>query len=533
MKLPIKIILNICFALFATIATVHAADEQAFDEGVPEAQKERQGRPFGNSLFAGNFAAQRSVPLDPNYVIMPGDRISLHIWGAIQSDETTVVDSQGNLFIPEVGAVKVSGITAAELPIAVKTKLRSVYKEGVDVYVNLLSGTPVNVFVTGPVTRPGQYAGTQADSVLSFLHRAGGILANQGSYRNIRVMRRGKAIASVDLYSFLRWGQLPRVRFQNGDTILVSPQSSTISVSGDARGSYIFEFKQRTSTGSDLMKIARPNASVTDVALSGSRNRQPWSTYQSITQFSRTRLMDGDVVRFITDSPSTTIDISIEGSHLGNSYFATKRGTRLQELLDYVAISPDEADIQNIYIKRKSVAERQRTSLEESIRRLERSVLTAPVRSNEDIATRQKEAALVSELSKTIRATKQDGRVIVSENGNVTNIRLEDGDIIVIPYRSDVITISGEVNLPQSVVYASNATINDYVMKAGGFSERANTQQIIIRKPNGQTTLSGHISAGDEIIIFPKVDSKNFQFAKDIMGIIFQIAATSKAVGIL
>ena len=532
----IKKLINCAFILVALLSVPNQllAAEETFDEGIPtKSPVESHKKPFGHTLFSGNFAAQRAAPLDPSYIIAPGDKVSLHTWGEIQSDEISTVDSQGNLFLPEVGAVKVGGITAAELPSTVKQKLRSVYKDGIDVYVNLLTTTPVSVFVTGPVSRPGQYAGVQSDSVLSYLHQAGGIIANQGSYRNIRVLRRGQDIASVDLYAFLRRGQLPKIRFKDGDTILVSPQSSTISVDGDARGNYLFEFKQKTGTGRDLIDIARPNASVTNVALSGSRNRQSWSTYLTLSQFSRTKLLDGDIVRFITDSPSLTIDIAIEGSHLGNSYYATKRGTRLQELLDYIAIAPDEADIYNIYIKRKSVAIKQRENLEESINRLERSVLTSPTRSSAEASIRQQESALVAQLAKSVRASKQEGRVVVSENGNVSNIRLEDGDVIVIPFRSDVITISGEVNLPQSIVYAPNANISDYIFRSGGFTERANPQQIIIRKPNGQTTLSGQVSPGDEILVFPKVDTKKFQFAKDIMGIIFQIAATSKAVGIL
>ena len=527
-------ILSLYLIVMASLVTSVSATTEAFDEGVPpEAQSKQLGLPFGHSLFSGNFATQRASSLDPSYIIVPGDKVSLHIWGAIQSDDTTAVDSQGNLYLPEVGAVKVGGVTAAELPMVVKQKLRSVYKDGVDAYVNLLTTTPVSVFVTGPVSRPGQYAGVQSDSLLSYLHQAGGILESQGSFRHIQVIRRGKSIASIDLYAFLRWGQLPNIRFKDGDTILVSPQSSTIRVEGDARRSYIFEFRQRSSTGRDLIDIARPNPSVTNVALSGSRNRQPWSTYLSLPQFNKTKLYDGDTVRFITDSPNPTIDISIEGSHLGNSYFAAKRGTRLQELLDYIAIAPDEADIQNIYIKRKSVAVKQQQNLEESIGRLERSVLTSPTRSSAEASIRQQESALITQLAKSVRTTKAEGRVVVSENGQISNIRMEDGDIIVIPYRSDVVIISGEVNLPQSIVFAPNAGINDYITRSGGFTERANTQQIIIRKPNGQTTLLGQVSPGDEILVFPKVDTKKFQFAKDIMGIIFQIAAASKAVGIL
>lgn len=507
----------------------------AFDEGIPTEVKTNLAPPFGSNLFSGKFSAQQNNGLDPNYIITPGDTVSLHIWGAIQADETTSVDAQGNIFLPEVGAVKVSGSPASSLPSLVKGKLRSVYKDGVDVYVNLVTATPINVFVTGYVKSPGQYSGMQTDSVLSFLHKSGGILENQGSYRDIRIIRNNRPIGSVDLYAFLRWGQLPRISFQSGDTILVNQQKSTINVSGDARGSYRFELKQPSGLGRELMTMARPNASVTNVALTGSRNRVPWSVYLGLGKFSTTVLRDGDNVRFTTDATPNTMDISVEGSHLGNSFFAAKKGTRLRELLDYVAVSPDEADIENIYIKRKSVALRQKQNLNDTIDRLERSVLTSPAKSDSEASIRQQEASLLSEFIKNARKVEPDGRVVVSENGIVANIRLEDGDIVVIPFRSDVITISGEVNIPQALVYAPNASLSDYVARSGGFTERAERSRIIIRKPNGQVVAASNtiLQPGDEILIYPKVDTKTLQFTKDIVTIIFQIAAASKAVGIL
>jgi protein involved in polysaccharide export with SLBB domain len=525
----------LCDPLYAATPSTVNETTIAFDEGIPTKNNDRLAPPFGANLFANSFSAQQTNGLDPNYIISPGDTISLHIWGAIQADETTSVDAQGNIFLPDVGSVKVAGSPASNLPTLVRNKLRSVYKDGVDVYVNLVTSTPINVFVTGYVKKPGQYSGMQTDSVLSFLHKSDGIIDNQGSYRDIRILRDRKTIASVDLYAFLRWGQLPRITFKNGDTILVNQQKSAINVSGDARGKYRFELKQPTSLGRELITMARPHTSVTNVALSGSRNRTPWSVYLAIGKFSSTTLRDGDSVRFTTDATANTMDISVEGSHLGNSFFAAKKGARLQELLDYIAVSPDEADIGNIYIKRKSVALRQKSNLNDTINRLERSVLTSPAKSDSEANIRQQEASLLSAFIKNARSIVPDGKVIVSENGAIANIRLEDGDVIVIPYLSDVITISGEVNIPQALVYAGNANIQDYVARSGGFTERAEREKIIIRKPNGQVLISTDttLQPGDEILVYPKIDTKKLQFTKDIVSIIFQIAAASKAVGII
>jgi protein involved in polysaccharide export with SLBB domain len=400
-KLLYKSIITFIIASLVVLSAISSAatptdidaTTTVFDEGIPTKIQTNMSRPFGSNLFSGNFSAQQNTGLDPNYIITPGDTVSLHIWGAIQADETTSVDAQGNIFLPEIGAVKVAGSPASVLPGLVRGKLREVFKDGVDVYVNLVTASPINIFVTGYVKRPGQYAGMQTDSVLSFLHKSGGILENQGSYRDIRIMRQGKTIGNVDLYAFLRWGQLPRLNFKSGDTILVNTQKSTINVMGDARGNYSFELKQPNGLGRELITMARPNQSVTNVALTGSRNRVPWSVYLSLGKFSSTVLRDGDTVRFTTDATPNTMDISVEGSHLGNSFFAAKKGTRLQELLDYIAISPDEADINNIYIKRKSVALRQKKNLNDTIDRLERSVLTSPAKSDSEANIRQQEAS--------------------------------------------------------------------------------------------------------------------------------------------
>lgn len=526
--------LFILLCSFLVTNTALPADDASLDEGIPGLKNTRgTPAPFGHSLFNQTRASSGASTLNPGHIVGPGDKVSLHIWGAIQADETTTIDPQGNLFIPEVGPVQTSGTRADQLQSLVKKKLQSVYKEGVDAYVTLLTGTPINIFITGPVKSPGQYTGTQSDSLITFLQKSGGILNNQGSYRNIKVLRNNQPIITVDLYSFLRFGQLPKIRFQNRDTILVSPQSPTVTVIGDARNSYTYELSKRSTFGRDLTTIARPNPSATNVALSGSRNQNPWSVYLTLNEFNRTRVLDGDTVRFVTDSPSQTMDIAIEGSHLGNSYFSAKRGARLQELLDYIAVSPDEADIQNIYIKRKSTALKQRKNLIDSINRLERSVLTSPARSDSEASIRKQESALITEFLKNARKIVPDGRIVVSENGQVANIRLEDGDTIVIPHKSDVITISGEVNIPQAVVFARNANLNDYIIRAGGFTERADKRRVVIRRPNGQIVTYGAIAPGDELIILPKIDTKDFQFGKDVLAIIFQIAATSKAVGIL
>lgn len=508
-----------------------------FDEGLPRTLRSGQNlQPFGANLFAGNYTSRRANALDPNYQVIAGDKISLRMWGEATANEVLTVDANGNVFVPDVGEIHMVGTRASEVSNKVKAAVGKVYKDGVDVYANLLtaSSQEVTVFVTGSVLRPGQYTGLPDDSVLAFLHQAGGVDPRRGSYRQVLVKRGQQRVASVDLYDFVNNGSLPRILFRNGDTIVVRPQGSMISVEGDTRNNYRFEFLGNSINGAQLIKYARPDSSVTNIAVSGTRDGLPNSSYISYAQFLSTRLYDGDSVRFVSDAPTPVMDISLEGSHLGNSYLAIKRGSRLQEVLDYVSVDPNEADIGNIYIKRKSVALEQKKNIDESLRRLERSVLTAPASSDGEAAIRAKEAELILKFVERASTVRPEGKIVVSDRGKVANIRMEDGDIIVIPPKSDVVMISGEVQVPQSVVYAANASLKDYIAQAGGFTERSNEDTLMVVKPNGKVIMGSNpsVAAGDQIMVYPRLDTKDMQFTKDLVQIIYQIAVAAKAVGL-
>ena len=141
-------------------------------------------QPFGANLFTGNFSTSYYYGLNPGYEITPGDRISVKIWGAQSFSEILVVDQQGNIFLPEVGPVKVSGLPKSQLTSAVKNKLATIYTDNVEVYVNLMNAQPVAVYVTGFVNKPGRYAGGPTDPPLNFLDLAGGVNTPKGAYRH-------------------------------------------------------------------------------------------------------------------------------------------------------------------------------------------------------------------------------------------------------------------------------------------------------------------------------------------------------------
>jgi protein involved in polysaccharide export with SLBB domain len=506
-------------------------------ESVFPQQKAMANPPFAANLFLGGFESERTTGLNDNYLVAPGDKISIWLWGAINYSDVSTVDNQGNIFIPNIGPIRVANTRAGSVNQTVSSKIRQVYTNDVNVYVNLLTSTPVAVYVSGPILRPGQYAGLASDSVLYYLKRAGGIDFQRGSFRKIDVIRNNEVIATADLYAFFRNGKLPKISFKDGDTILVRPIGNTIVVETGARNSFTFEFSDEELTGEVVNYFARPGEFASHASVAGVRDNKQFARYLSLTDFESLPLKAGDTVEYVADNEAQIYRINVAGAFSGASQLMVDKGTRLLDVLDHIEADTTLSDTQNIYLLRESVAIKQREIIEQGLERLERSMYTAPISSTGEGAIRAQEAQLVADFIARARQVEPQGRVVVSENGDTANILLEPNDTIVIPEITDLIHIGGEVLLPQSVVFNPDADTEDYIAWAGGFTERAEDERILIVRKNGNVAFAnidnGILTAngsgakllpGDQIIVLPAIDTKVLQAVKDITQIVYQIA---------
>ncbi|NHI01624.1 polysaccharide biosynthesis/export family protein [Oceanimonas sp. MB9] len=499
--------------------------------GVPGTTMAQQDYPsFGSHLFNGGFSGVRADGLNADYVITPGDQVTLRVWGAVEIDRVLPVDAQGNIFIPGVGPIKVQGIRHSQLDAKVRSAVNSIYSNNVQVYTNLQGVQPVSVFVTGYVQNPGRFAGTPSDSLLYFIDQAGGIDDATGSYRKVRVKRHGKTIATADLYAFLLNGTLPRVQFKDGDTIIVDERGPTVTVEGDVARPYRYELLRTGMTGQELLKLARLKSNVTHVLLRGARTQGPVSSYVKLNEFDRQQLNSGDQLVFSRDMRDNTIVVQLEGSYYGPSHFALPRDARLHELLNAVSVPQTMTDTSSISIKRVSVAERQKQALDESLARLETTYLGASSSTADEAEIRVREAELISQFIERARQVEPNGRLVLANNGRISDIRLQDGDVITIPEISDSVLISGEVLVPQSVVFNTERSAKDYIEGAGGFTEHADKSRILVVRQNGEVREAADVTLrpGDEILVLPKAPTKNLQLAGTITQILYQIAIAAK-----
>lgn len=542
-----------CLALLLMASTGQAQSLQAtdLDELVNEASSEellmqgdasqvvelntRAPRPFGANLFQGGFSNDREDGLNPGYLIQPGDLVSVRIWGAIEFNESLPVDARGNIFIPKVGPVVVGGVANSGLNKRVTRAVRSVFTDNVHVYTSLNGAQPVAVFVTGFVSQPGRFSGIPSNSALHFIDRAGGIDEIKGSFRRIKVIRGGQSIAQFDLYDFLLEGMLPTIQFQDGDTIVVGSRGGTVSVTGDIGNASVFELIELSVPGNAIVSSALLESGVSYVGVSGIRQNKPFSVYLPLAEFQTFQLQNGDSVLFSIDQHDSVIVVEVEGSHLGPSRFAVPRDTRLQEVLDYIEVDPMLADIDSLSLRRQSVANRQRQSINESLRRLESRYLTASSQTDAEARIRAQEAKLVSEFVRRAREVTPSGRLVVASKGAVADILLQQGDTISIPRRSDSVLLSGEVFVTQAMLHKPGLRAREYIKLAGGFSQQALTDRLVLVHANGEVTTAKNprVRPGDEIIVLPKVPTKNLQLASILADILYKIAiATSVALQI-
>lgn len=497
---------------------------------------------FGANLFSGAFAREGAARFNPDYVIQVGDFIIVRLWGAFSFDAPLAVDAQGNIFIPNVGPVGVLGVRNSEIQRKVEAAVRSVYRKNVSVYASLDVAQPVRVYVGGFVNRPGLYDGTSMDSLLNFLDRAGGIDPERGSFLNIEVKRGETVRANVNLYDFLLKGVMQKIQLTDGDVIYVTNRNKTVTVSGMAQNAKRFEFSGASLPVSEIVAMARPQAAATHLRVIRNTGSIRNTEYYALDDISSVVLTNGDELEFTADKKPGTITVRLEGEHEGAQEYVLPYGAKLSQLLKDIRYYPS-ADQQNIQLFRLSVKERQKQMLETALRSLENSVLTARSATNEESRLRKDEAELMLQWVEKAKQIEPSGQVIIAQFEQRGDLLLESGDIIRIPKNDGLILISGEVLFPNTIAYEPNLSVRDYIKRAGGYSQSADTSRVILARRDGSFedvaggswSLFGSnsdvkIRPGDQILVLPKVQTKSIEVARGISQILYQIAIATKVV---
>jgi len=272
---------------------------------------------FGYDLFEieTSFDSSGIIAAPREYVLGPGDELSISFSGSIQAIKLVSVNREGNIFLRELGTISLSGLTFDEA----SKKLKNITQAsliGTEVAISLSRLRTIQVFVLGNSKRPGSYNFSPLSSISSILFNTRGP-TESGSLRNITLKRANEEIGSLDMYELLiNANTSSDLRIQSGDALLVNPVGDRVKIWGNVNRPAIYEIKDGETFG-DLLNFASGFSSKADknkITLSrlNEKGERKFSDY-SLKDINSIKLKDSDEI-FIHDlSGKLSNNIRIEG----------------------------------------------------------------------------------------------------------------------------------------------------------------------------------------------------------------------------
>ncbi|MEP6467635.1 MAG: polysaccharide biosynthesis/export family protein, partial [Parafilimonas sp.] len=205
-------------------------------------------RIFGSELFnnsALNFQPGIPVATPLNYIIGPGDLLNINIYGVQESTIPVTVAPEGNVTIPNVGQLQVSGLSIENATqkigaIMGRTAYGTLRSGASKISINVAQIKSISITVIGS-NKPGNYTVPSLATAFNALFVAGGP-SEFGSFRNIELIRNNKLYKTIDLYRFLVNGdESDNITLQNNDVIRIPAYKTKVIIDGYVKRPGIFE----------------------------------------------------------------------------------------------------------------------------------------------------------------------------------------------------------------------------------------------------------------------------------------------------
>ena len=401
---------------------------------------------FGESIFdsATNLSFESSLllPTPETYKIGPGDEMQITIYGLSEFQYRETVNSQGNLVLPNVGVVPVSGLKLQIARKRIMSKLSSIYQDlssekpqtFLDIEISKIRS--IKVSIVGEIKRPGTYTVNGLSSIYNAIYLAGGPNAN-GSLREIQLFRNNKLIERIDYYDFLIKGESKnQLRMEDDDIILIRPYQNLVSIEGQVKREGVYEMLEG-ETLEDLLNYSGgfdEEAYSSRVKLYRNTSKEKLIADVYDDQFALFETKGGDRYEIGKILNRYRNRVVIKGAVYRPGSYALFEGMTIRSLIQKADGLTGDAF-------------------------LKRAVLT---RSNEDFSTEKIDLHLGSLL-----------------NGTIEDIQVKREDVLEILSIYDVtdeayVKISGEVNAGGTFPYSSGMTIQDLIFMADGFTRSAN-----------------------------------------------------------
>mgnify|MGYP000197400874 CR=1 FL=1 len=485
------------------------------NEKNPETEAEKalmelRSKIFGADLFKNSnltFEPNLNMATPKNYVIGPNDEILIDLYGNSEVSYNLKVNPEGTINVQYVGVIPVSGLTIEAATSRIRSRMTSVYaglRNG-STSLNIAIGNirSIKVILTGEVVKPGTYTLPSLANAFNALYSSGGPTEN-GSFRSIELIRGGKKIATFDIYDFLMKGEMSdNLRLQDQDIIRVPMYESRIEIIGEVKRPGIFELRSGESF-KDLLNFAgdfTENAFRARVKVLKNTEIERKIADISSDEFSEYRPNTGD--KYFVDRVLDRFvnRVSIEGAVFRPGAYELEQGLTLSQLVKKAEGLKEDAFQQRAYITR------------------------------------------LKPDNQTMLISVDLAGIL---NGSVKDIPLLREDIISVSSIFDLkeeykVSIDGEVREPGIFDYAEKMTLEELIIKAGGFTEAATAQRVEIsrRVKNSNITVADAITAQvfqvdiDKDLIFskPKFELQPFDIISVRSSIGYEVQRQAKVEG--
>jgi protein involved in polysaccharide export with SLBB domain len=448
------------------VSTIASSDGKKTEQESDIAVQSLKSKIFGRQLFANpatTFEPNLRLPTPLNYILGTGDQLMVDIYGYSEVNYSLTISPDGTVNIPNIGVTTLSGLTIEAATARIKSKLSTIYSAlntgQTKLSVTLGNIRSIRVILNGEVMKPGTYTLPSLATAFTALYSSGGPTDN-GSFRNVEIIRNGKKIASLDVYDFILNGDLKgNVSLRDQDIINIPTYIKRVEIVGEIKRPAIFELK----SAEDLNKLLEFAGGFTEKAFKA-----------------RIKVLKNtDTERRIADITKDEFNSYIPSS--GDKYFVNEILDRFQNRVSIqgAIFRPGDYELEKGLTVKQLILKAE--GLKEDAFK-NRAYIT---RLTDDLNTE-----LISvDLNKIMAGTEKD-------------ITLKREDVLSISSIFDLkeefnISINGEVRKPGSFRYQENMSLEELIMMAGGFRESATPQRIEIsrRVKNSDATSKSAITA--------------------------------------
>ena len=410
-------------------------------------KKTKAHKVFGRDIFNNkelSFEPNMNIATPQNYRLGPGDAVIIDIYGASQKSEQCTVSPDGDVVIEGYGPVAVSGLTVAQANARLRSTLGSRYSSS-RIKLTVGQTRTIMVNVMGEVKLPGTYTLSAFATVFHALYMAGGT-NDIGTLRNIKVYRNNRLVTVVDIYDYILNGKLTgNVRLADNDVIVVGPYDCLVNISGKVKRPMFYEMKKNESVASLLKYSGSFTGDAYNKAVRV--NRKTGKEYAVFNvgefDFANFHIADGDSVMVDSIIPRYANTVEVKGAVFRPGMY------NLGEQVNSV----------------RSLIEHAEGTTEMAF-------------TNRAVLHRMKE-------DRTLKVISVD--LVGIMKGTTPDIPLQENDVLFVPTKTEnieqrTITIRGEVQFPGVYKYADNETIEDFVLQAGGLTDKASTVNVSVSR---------------------------------------------------